>query len=90
MPIYGFHCTDCGCMFELQRKIKERDEPVNCPDCGSGKTKRELGSFISPQFKKIHFKQQVEQPKKKEKIHLGYQTKPKRWGFSRPIRDERL
>ena len=77
-------------MFELQRKIDGRDEPAKCPDCGSEKTKRELGSFVSTQFKKVHFKSQAEQPKRKQKIHLGYQTKPKRWGFSQTIRDERL
>ena len=90
MPIYDFHCTDCGCVFELQRKIAERDESAECPECNSKKTKRELGSFVSTQFKKVHFKAQAEQPKRKQKIHLGYQTKPKRWGFSHPIRDERL
>ena len=91
MPIYGFHCEDCDCVFELQRKIADRDDSAKCPDCGSEKTKRELGSFVSTQYNKLHFKSQSgEQPKRKQKIHLGYQTKPKRWGFSKPIRDERL
>ena len=90
MPIYGFHCADCDCVFELQRKIAERDEPAKCPGCGSEKTKRDFGSFVSTQFKKVHFKAQAEHPKRKQKIHLGYQTNPTRWGFSKPIRDERL
>ena len=89
MPIYGFHCSNCDCVFELQRKIAERAEQAKCPDCGSEKTNRELGSFVSTQFKKVHFKAQAEQPKRRQKIHLGLK-KPTRWGFANTIRDERL
>lgn len=31
MPMYDYKCV-CGLTFEKNRKISERDEPLNCPD----------------------------------------------------------
>lgn len=43
MPVYEFFCDDCRLMEETFRKISERDEPFECPDC---KTKmRRVFSF---------------------------------------------
>jgi len=32
MPVYNFHCGDCG-EFHLLRTIAERNEPATCPEC---------------------------------------------------------
>ena len=38
MPAYDFKCTECDCIFELNRSVgKATAEP--CPECG-GQTKR--------------------------------------------------
>ena len=34
MPIYEFRCKSCGLEFDLERRMKERDEPAYC-SCGS-------------------------------------------------------
>jgi putative FmdB family regulatory protein len=33
MPYYDYHCGTCG-EFTLLRGIKDRDVPVECPECG--------------------------------------------------------
>lgn len=38
MPIYDYECADCGA-FEVMRRIAERDDPVDCPQC-SGAVER--------------------------------------------------
>jgi len=83
MPIYEYECIDCSHKFELHRSIDDRDKPAKCPKCGAEHVKRAFGSFISPHFRGVHFKKQVEWGKPSKKIHLGYQTKPTRWGHSR-------
>ena len=33
MPVYDYHCPDCG-TFEVMRRIGNRDAPAVCPRCG--------------------------------------------------------
>ncbi|WCZ66273.1 hypothetical protein [Yersinia phage MHG19] len=35
MPMYEYHCAECGDKIEKIRKISERDEPIKCvsPSC---------------------------------------------------------
>ena len=40
MPIYEFHCLNCGTEFEIERKIKDRTKPCRCKSCGSKKTEQ--------------------------------------------------
>lgn len=35
MPTYDYACPDCG-GFEAFRSLTQRNEPANCPDCGTG------------------------------------------------------
>ncbi|ADL07582.1 FmdB family zinc ribbon protein [Thermosediminibacter oceani] len=45
MPVYEYKCVDRGHRFEVLRKLQERDEPIECPDCRSGNTRREVSPF---------------------------------------------
>ncbi|TYP56663.1 FmdB family zinc ribbon protein [Thermosediminibacter litoriperuensis] len=45
MPVYEYKCEDCGHRFEVLRKLQERDEPIECPGCRSGNTRREVSAF---------------------------------------------
>ena len=90
MPNYEFGCADCGKVFEEKLNISERDKPRKCPSCGSENVKRSFGNITVSNYRRMHFKTQSgEFEKPKHKIHLGYETKPKRWGFSKWERDER-
>lgn len=33
MPVYDYHCPDCG-TFEVMRRMENRDAPAVCPHCG--------------------------------------------------------
>jgi putative FmdB family regulatory protein len=45
MPIYEFHCEQCGERFE--ELVSQRSAGAPCPHCGSGRTRRLL-SAVSP------------------------------------------
>lgn len=34
MPLYEYRCRDCARILTELRKASEREEPVQCPDCG--------------------------------------------------------
>lgn len=42
MPIFEFRCEDCGKLFET---LSKRYEAVECPDCKSKNTKKQLSKF---------------------------------------------
>ena len=42
MPIYEYHCQQCGTHFELLRSFGQADSPAQCPGCASSETRREL------------------------------------------------
>lgn len=35
MPLYEYYCARCDRVFEALRSLRDSDEPVPCPDCGS-------------------------------------------------------
>lgn len=35
MPLYDYHCHECGKDHEIFRIIADRHDPGPCPDCGS-------------------------------------------------------
>ena len=43
MPIYEYSCEECENEFE--ELVFRRDEPVECPECGSDQAKRLLSGF---------------------------------------------
>jgi putative FmdB family regulatory protein len=47
MPFYDFVCGACGKSFTMRRKIDEMDDPADCPECGSGETKRQISIFYA-------------------------------------------
>ncbi len=40
MPIYEYHCQDCGTDFE--KLVRKADDQVACPSCGDGKETQRL------------------------------------------------
>ncbi|MDT8445630.1 MAG: zinc ribbon domain-containing protein [bacterium] len=45
MPLFDYHCKACGDDFTELRKGDEKDAPLNCPQCGSAETHREVSAF---------------------------------------------
>lgn len=45
MPLYEYQCKKCEKKFEMLISLRELDNPVECPHCGSGKTDRLLSTF---------------------------------------------
>jgi putative FmdB family regulatory protein len=46
MPIYEFHCEQCGARFE--ELVGMQTDLAPCPECGSGGTRLAVPSSISP------------------------------------------
>ncbi len=46
MPLYDYHCPDCGHRFEEFRPMAERDH-APCPKCGK-EADKQLSGFFSP------------------------------------------
>ena len=44
MPIYEYHCADCGADFESIRPVSRADDPMNCKSCGQPAT-RQISNF---------------------------------------------
>ena len=43
MPIYEYHCTACGHLFERIMKVGEKDP--RCPACGVKKVQKRAAAF---------------------------------------------
>ena len=48
MPTYEYRCTDCENDFALEASVAEYENGLDedCPECGSAKTTRRLGSVV--------------------------------------------
>ncbi len=46
MPLYDFHCKDCGRFFEISLTLAEREDAVSekkiCPGCSSSKVEQRM------------------------------------------------
>lgn len=42
MPIYEYICEDCGKEFDAIRPLSKSEEPMDCKECNSPRTKRKL------------------------------------------------
>lgn len=40
MPIYEYECQSCGLRFEKMRKMADSDNPIGCPECAAGETRK--------------------------------------------------
>jgi putative FmdB family regulatory protein len=47
MPIYEYVCQDCGSQFELIRRMKEADTPIDCQACHSQHVNRMISVFVA-------------------------------------------
>ena len=45
MPLYEYRCVECTSSFSELRSSNEMNLKIDCPECGSGKTKRFFSSF---------------------------------------------
>jgi len=45
MPIFEYKCTKCGAEFDELESVKRRDEPHECPKCGSMESERKMSMF---------------------------------------------
>lgn len=45
MPIYEYHCLQCGNVYEEIRNMDERDKELVCPKCHSTLVERQLSVF---------------------------------------------
>ena len=53
MPVYEFHCKDCGKPFEITRSAAEfQPTKVKCPSCSSNKVERRWTSVFTITSKK--------------------------------------
>jgi putative FmdB family regulatory protein len=44
MPIYDYQCDECGKTYDIFHKVREVEEDVVCPTCGSTKHTRLLSA----------------------------------------------
>lgn len=47
MPIFEYRCKDCGEKFETLVYSSAGDEKIECPECGSVKTEKQMSMFAS-------------------------------------------
>ncbi len=47
MPLYDYLCRACGRQFELLRRIKDKDQGLQCPDCNSDQVERIFSTFAA-------------------------------------------
>lgn len=48
MPLYEFHCPNCGGHSELLVKMDEAGKDMPCPLCGEKGLQRRLSAFACP------------------------------------------
>ncbi len=46
MPIFDYHCTECGSTYEIFHKVREKTEDIVCPKCGSKKSKKQMSAPV--------------------------------------------
>jgi len=44
MPIFDYHCEDCGSTYEIFHKVREKTEDILCPNCGSTHSKKQISA----------------------------------------------
>lgn len=46
MPIYEYGCAECGHFFEKLMFSREKDEEVQCPECGAKHAERRMSAPV--------------------------------------------
>ncbi len=44
MPIFDYRCDDCGSVYEILHKVREKAEDVVCPSCGSTHARKQMSA----------------------------------------------
>lgn len=47
MPIFEYHCNDCGTEFEVLERSYNVNKPAKCPSCGRQDTKKRFSAFAT-------------------------------------------
>jgi len=47
MPIFEYRCKDCGEKFETLVYSSSGTEEIECPECGSTQTEKQMSMFAS-------------------------------------------
>ncbi len=47
MALYEYKCVECEERFDKMRPMSESDSPAECPECGSGGSRRVISNFAS-------------------------------------------
>jgi putative FmdB family regulatory protein len=47
MPLYEYHCEDCGHDFDILRSFSQASEPVSCGQCHGPHTRRAISMFAA-------------------------------------------
>jgi putative FmdB family regulatory protein len=47
MPLYEFHCNQCGAEFEVMLRFSEADRRPACPQCQGEQTHKKLSTVAS-------------------------------------------
>jgi len=47
MPIFEYHCNDCGTAFEVLERSNNIDKPAKCPRCDTHNTKKRFSAFAT-------------------------------------------
>jgi putative FmdB family regulatory protein len=47
VPLYEYHCADCGSRFEVLQRMGQGPEGLECPDCGKTEVEKEYSTFAS-------------------------------------------
>jgi putative FmdB family regulatory protein len=47
MPLYEYHCPECGKDYDEFRSLENRDAEGKCPGCGGTKPERKISLFAS-------------------------------------------
>lgn len=47
MPLFEYQCRQCGAIFEKLVYGAQKEAPVPCERCGSGRTKKRFSTFAA-------------------------------------------
>ena len=45
MPVYEYYCEPCAVKFDKMRPMSQRNDPIECPDCGTVTGDRQVEQF---------------------------------------------
>lgn len=47
MPLYEYHCDQCGDRFEVLQRLGEGAEGLSCPSCGFDSVQKQFSIFAA-------------------------------------------